>query len=272
MKYNFTKKLQIAILGILLITGITYYVGIKIRDYQEEKHRIKEALTLDDIGEKLDPNKNGVGAWFNKIGSQITDFFNSVQDFFNGLTNLFEGIDYHFKCGNKTANVGYKRGLKVLEIHFNCAMSKTKVFFDGSCTFYYLVDMYFGILRLLLITIPLFLLKNIFGVDLQFVVDLIKDIIITPLDAITTSTMGISITHWSDDVQKKCYLCPGDFEDGSGLQYKTFSKWSEYYKCTTALINRGSDIMVNSLFNTKHTTNWFKNREVHGWGDWDFKN
>ena len=138
-------------------------------------------------------------------------------------------------------------------------------FFNGKCTFYYLVDMYFGIIYLLAIEFPLFLLKSIFGLDLQFVIDLIKAIIIEPLDEIMKSTVNFSITHWSDDVLKNCYLCPGDLKDGSGLQYKSFDGWAGYHKCAQALIDAGSDIQINSLFNNKHTTDWFNNREVHGW-------
>jgi hypothetical protein len=269
MKYGFTKKLGIAILGILLITCLVYYVGDKIREYQEEQLRIKEAFSFNDIGKEI---KGG----FEKAGDDILEglkkIIKPITDFITGVENVFKGMAFHFNCGSSTMEEGYKRGLKVLEIHFKCSIDKIKGLFDGSCTFYYLVDMYVGILRIIIITIPLFLLKNIFGVDLQFIVDLVNDVIIEPLDAITTSTMGFSITHWSEDVRRKCYLCSGDFGEGAGVQYKTFSKWSEYYKCTTGLINRGTKIMVDSIFDSKHSSNWYNGRNVDNWEDWNFKN
>jgi|LauGreStaDraftv2_3_1035109.scaffolds.fasta_scaffold00871_5 hypothetical protein len=303
MKYDFKKKLSIAILGILFITWLAYYVGEKIKEHQKEK--MKEGLdflgtitggatsdkeaadaandaiikpitkVVDEVGDGVEKGFNEIGdeveKGFNEAMDGITDVFSAISDFFNGITNLFEGIDYHFKCGRKTEDMGHARAFSVFWIQFECFWTSFVRFFNGQCTFYYIVDMWFGILYLLIIEIPLFLLKNIFGVDLQFIIDLIKAIVIDPLDAITKSMMNLSIKSWSDDVLKKCYLCRGDFKDGTGVHYKTFEQWSEYHKCARALIDTGSDIQINSLFNNKHTTNWFNNREVHGWGGWTFK-
>jgi hypothetical protein len=277
MKYEFYQKLQYSILGILLITWLAYYIGEKINEYHEKRLSLKEGL-------ELDPNKNGIAdkfnkfgkdmdKGFNKLGNDIGDFFKKMGKFFNGINTLSQGIDYHFKCGISATNKGYARGLRILGVQFECACLSIKRFFNGSCTFYYIMDIIFGVLYLLFIQIPIFIIKVLTTVDLQFIVDLIKAIVIDPLDAITSSTMGFSITRWSDSVQKKCYLCAGDL--GQGVEWKTFEQWSEYYKCTTSMINKGTNVIVKSVFGIdNHWKHWFwdENNYKSNWEDWpEFK-
>ena len=263
MKHEFITKLQFAILGILLVTWFSYYIGDIIRNHQEHNLKLKEGM--DDV----------IGDWFKSLGGKITDGFDKMTKFFNGINTLSQGIDFHFKCGSKTLNDGYSRGLKILGIQFDCFWVSFSRFFNGKCTLYYILEIIFGIIYLIIVDIPLFLLKAIFGADLYFIVEFIKDCIINPLDSITTSMMGFSITRWSDDVQKRCYLCPGDIGDGNGRQYKTFGEWSQYYKCTTAMINSGTNVIVKTVFGVdNHWTHWFwdENNNKSNWEDWpEFK-
>jgi len=259
MKHEFITKLKFAILGILLVTWFSYYIGDIIRNRQEHNLKIKEGMD-DPVGDAI-----------KDAFKPLTDVFDKLAKFFNGINTLSEGIDFHFKCGSKTLNDGYSRGLKILGIQFDCFWVSFARFFNGKCTLYYILDIIFGIVYLIIVDIPLFLLKAIFGVDLYFIVEFIKDVIINPLDSITTSMMGFSITRWSDDVQKRCYLCPGDIGDGNGRQYKTFGEWSKYYKCTTAMINNGTNVIVKTVFGVdNHWKHWFwdENNNKSNWDDW----
>jgi hypothetical protein len=258
MKYVFITKLKMAILGILLITWFSYYIGDKIREYQDLKFNIKE---------NFDPTSSS--DWKNLFINIVKSITRPFEEMVNGIDNVFKGMDYHFSCGSKTLAGGYSKGLKVLGIHFDCAINKTKGFFDGSCTLYYIVNIIFGILYILIVELPLLLLNIFFGTDFHYAVDLIKDVIIMPIDEMMKSTIGISITQWSDRIKEKCFLCPGDI--GGGMQYKSFGEWGEYYKCTTALINKGSYIMTDSIINAKRWANWYKEGNVRDWGDWNLK-
>jgi len=304
MKYDFYKKLQIIILGILLITWFSYYVGEKIKEYQDKKHK-KYMENFEIFGEKfpdpptLDDIKNGIVEkvvqpikdWgdntftkpFTQLYNNAIKMFKDAENFFvkllhelidpinnviTGVEDVFKGLGYHFDCGRKASNKGYDLGLKILGVQFNCATTKLKNVFNGSCVFYYFADMIFGVIYFLSVQTPIFLIKNILGLDLHFIIDFIKALVIDPIDMMTTSIMGISITHWSKDVVNKCYLCEGDLGDGSGTQNKSFTEWSNYYKCSNAMINKGIHVMLDSLFNGKYMNDWYHHRSVHDWNNW----
>jgi hypothetical protein len=292
-KFSILHKIGIIIIGIIFITYFVPYIVEKIFEHRKERRQINkrdieskyelivqenfvEGLSLDDFKNAFDPKKNGVNAGFNKIGDgmkkgfdEAGNFFKKIGAVFKGIPNLSEGINNHVRCGSVMSNDGFDNGVKLLGILTKCAFGKTRQFLDGSCTRFYLADMIWGIIYGLFIELPLVILRAIFGLDLQFIIDLIHGVVIVPLDGIIFSISGYNITKWSDSVISECYRCKGKLSS-NGVEFeteKTFDEWAEMFKCTDHLIRKGFYKIFTAIIPSQKWGAWFMGEHKAGEDD-----
>lgn len=260
--FDIYNKILFAVLGILLITWFSIYVLENIRPVK------KEGFSLDDIPDKFDK----IGDNIKKIPNIVNDGFGKVTNFFKGLDNLFKiGIPNHLACGKSMADSGFNGGLQVLNIQFLCFWDKFVKFFKGDCTLYYVIDAISKLLTIVFIRLPLTIIKAIFGIDLQFLVDMFKSIVLVPLNELFIVIVGFGFLQWSDATIQKCYRCPGEIKDPKGnVLYsgsKSFDEWSKLYKCSNAILKNGINKIFFSAFPSDHWKPWFNGDNLEGWND-----
>jgi hypothetical protein len=183
-----------------------------------------------------------------------------------GLPLLLMGISMHYLCGMTEFADGWFHGIQLTWTLTICSMSAFIKFFSGQCTIYYILDIIFGTLYKLIIELPIVLMKAVLGIDLQFIADIIHDVIIIPLDTLVFGLSGFHITKWPDSVVSKCYKCKGQM-DGQILEL-TYYQWIQMYQCSTSEIIHGAYKMMYSLFPIdKHWGTWAKGRHLDGGDD-----
>lgn len=190
----------------------------------------------------------------------------------NGIDQLVnKGIPNHLACGKSMADSGFNGGLQVLNIQFMCFWDKFVKFFKGDCTLYYIVDAISKLLTIVFIRLPLTIIKAIFGIDLHFLVEMFKSIILVPLNELFIAIVGFGFLQWSDATIEKCYRCQGQIKDSKGnVVYsgsKSFDEWAKLYKCTDAILKSGIDKIFYSAFPSKHWDTWYHGHNLDGGDD-----
>jgi len=294
-----TQKIGFAALGLVAITVFTIFLSKKateLRLKQEEKKRkepIIEGLSLDDIGDAF----NKVPDAFNKAGNAIKDgvigavndaenaimgvvndimsvvntIIKDIEGVFKGIPNLGNGIFNHWMCGAQEVKAGADNGLNIFGILISCAWDKNLKFWNGSCTRYYFVDLILGIFYGVFIELPLLLIYAITAIDMQFLVDLVIEIVVLPIDTVAFTLTGYHITSWPDSVIKNCYSCAGtiDLNDGNGKQtlHKTMGQWGSMLNCTTHQFIHGLAKIFTSTIPGPKWGAWYNGDNIKGGDD-----
>jgi hypothetical protein len=229
---------------------------------------------LKDIAEKVknipgeveDWVKENVIGWFdNKIVKPIERIIRGIDDLFN------KGIPNHLACGKSMADSGFNGGLQVLNIQFMCFWDKFIKFFDGQCTLYYMVDAVSKMLTIIFIRLPLTIIKAIFGIDLHFLVDIFKSLILVPINELFIIIVGFGFLEWSDTIVQRCYRCQGEIRDSGGKvvysDSKSFGDWATLYTCSNSILKSGIDKIFYSAFPSKHWQTWYDGNHLDGGDD-----
>lgn len=266
-------KIGLLILGILILTYSIPYMVEKVMEHREEQtKKYRKRMGLDDsviegfgIDDVIGPIKSIAGmvpVIFKGI-LQILMYFLQIV---TGLPLLLTGIGMHFLCGGLEFKDGIVNGMQVLGVLLKCGLHSFVNFFNGQCTIYYIIDVIFGTLYKICIELPIVLLKNILGLDLQFIIDLIHDIVIIPVDTLIFGLSGIHITRWPDSVVSNCYKCKGTI-NGQELELQYY-QWGKMFNCTNSEIMHGLYKMIYSAFPIdRHWSTWAKGRHLDGADD-----
>jgi hypothetical protein len=270
-------KLGILILGIIFLTYSMPYIVEKVmehREQQEKKYRKKmglddpviEGFGIDDI---IGPIKSIVSI----VTEMVPTIFNGILKILmyflqivTGLPLLLTGMGMHFLCGGLEFKDGFLNGIEVLGVLLKCGLNSFVKFFNGQCTIFYIIDVIYGTLYKICIELPIVLLKNIIGLDLQFIVDLIHDLVIIPVDTLIFGLSGYHITKWPDSVVSNCYKCKGKL-NGQYLELQYY-QWGKMFNCTNSEIMHGMYKMMYSVFPIdRHWMTWSKGRHLDGADD-----
>jgi len=255
-RFTIIQKIGLAALGLVSITLFTIFLANKARELRLKREPPKsepiiegfDFPSIDDISKSIN---SGLNSAKDAILGPINDIIDAIESIFTGIPNLGKGIVNHMKCGSEEAKEGGKYGLEIFGIILACAWDKHQKFFDGSCTRYYLIDIIFGMFYGIFIELPLLLIYAITGLDLQFIIDLVLEIVILPLDTVIYAISGFHIIQWPDSVIKDCYRCAGtmDVGDGNGRQtlHKTMGEWGAMLNCTTHEFIHGVSTMIFTL-------------------------
>jgi hypothetical protein len=266
--FDIYNKILFAVLGILLITWFSVYVMEKIKPLKKEGFLGIPGTKKDGSDKMMEDIKN----FPNMVKNFIDDAFKPITDIINGIDTLFnKGIPNHLACGKSMADSGFNGGLQVLNIQFLCFWDKFVKFFKGDCTLYYVVDAICKLLTIVFIRLPLTIIKAIFGIDLHFLVDMFKSIVLVPLNELFIVIVGFGFLQWSDATIEKCYRCQGQIRDSKGnVVYsgsKSFDEWAKLYKCSNAILKSGIDKIFYSAFPSKHWNTWYHGRHLDGGDD-----
>jgi hypothetical protein len=302
-KQGFTvaQKIGIAALGLVGITIFAVFLAkkaeeLRLKRQREKNEKLESDLvegfsipgignfpdppSINDIGNKIsdklkgpiDSVKDGLNVVKNAILGPIEQILKDIEMFFTGFPNLGKGIFNHMMCGAKEAKIGSDYSNSILAIILECAWDKNVKFWDGTCTKYYFVDMFFGIFHGIFIDLPLLIIYAITGIDLQFVVDLIVEVIILPIDSIIFGISGYHIIRWPDSVVKNCYRCTGtmDFGDGKGRRTvdKTMGEWGSMLDCTIHQFIHGVSKIFTSIVPGPKWGVWFTGNHLGGGDDY----
>lgn len=266
-------KLGILILGIIFLTYSMPYIVEKVMEHREEQEKkYRKKMGLDDpviegfgIDDIIGPIKS--------IGEMVPMIFNGILQILmyflqivTGLPLLITGIGMHFLCGGLEFKDGFINGIQVLGILFKCGLNSFVKFFNGQCTIFYIIDVIYGTLYKICIELPIVLVKNVIGLDLQFIVDLIHDLVVIPLDTLIFGLSGYHITKWPDSIVSNCYKCKGKL-NGQDLELQYY-QWGKMFNCTNAEIMHGMYKMIYSVFPIdRHWMTWAKGRHLDGADD-----
>lgn len=280
--FSIYQKIGFAALGLVAITLFTIFLSRKARELRLKQESVVEGLTLNDIGNFFDKLGNGienlpseitngvsgiVNDATNTILGPIEYIINEIEKVFTGIPNLGEGIYNNLKCGAQETKNGADYGLDIFKIILQCAWDKQIKFWNGSCTRYYIADVLFGIFYGVFIELPLLLIYAITGLDLQFLVNLILEVIILPIDTVVFALSGFHITKWPESVIEDCYRCKGtmDFGDETGTQtvYRTMGQWGSMLNCTTHQFIHGLAKIFSSAPSPQWTT-WYNGNDLDG--------
>jgi len=271
--FDIYNKILFAVLGILLITWFSIYVMEKIRPVKKEGFGIDDLIDdLKNVPEKINKFGDDIKNFPTMVKNLIDDAVKPITDFFSGIDKLFnQGIPNHLACGKSMADSGFNGGLQVLNIQFLCFWDKFVKFFKGDCTLYYVIDAISKLLTIIFIRLPLTIIKAIFGIDLHFLVDMFKSLILVPINELFVIIVGFGFLQWSDATIEKCYRCQGEIKDSKGnVVYsgsKSFDEWAKLYKCTDAILKNGINKIFFSAFPSKHWDTWYHGNNLVGWND-----
>jgi hypothetical protein len=196
--------------------GEQRYGSYSKEEFDDTTEGFQEGFGLSDIGDFF----NKIGDFFNKIGrffkaleqlgprfQRLGNFFpdlgKALQAEFNNLgTSLKTGFDDIFKVIEEA----FKYTVNVLSVSFNCFIKFIQNF--QFCSVFYFLDLLYYILYGMFYQFPLFLLKQITGVDMSGIVNDIWNQVVIPLDdLIHDLTKGYHFIHWPDFVFDRCYAC-----------------------------------------------------------------
>jgi hypothetical protein len=190
-----------------------------------------------------------------------------------GSANFGVGFGDHLICGANQFGQGWENQGYIMGILANCSWEKFSTFLDGSCTRYYIVDMVFGLIYGVFIELPLILLRAIFGIDLQVIIDVIYNLFILPLDSIFFAISGFHLVKWSDSVINHCYRCKGKYKFSDGKEvtlHKTFAEWAKLMNCSFEQIIEGFMRMFTTIIPSNKWWSWINGDHVKA-SDWDPK-
>lgn len=301
MKLSIYQKIGFAALGLVAITLFTIFLSKKATELRKKreqnnpsrKERLHDEINEDDTFQEGLAGLSAIQSFFsaipndlNNLGSSITSFVGQVgntilgpieqiiQDIttvFEGIPNLRNGISNHVTCGVSEAKAGADYGINIFKIIVECMWDKQIKFWNGTCTRYYIIDVIFGIFYGVFIELPLLLIYAITGLDLQFLVNLIIEVVILPIDTIIFALSGFHITEWPESVIENCYRCKGtmDFGDGNGSQivYKTMGQWGSMLNCTTHEFIHGIVKIFTAVVPSAKWAAWFDGNHLNGGDD-----
>jgi len=281
MKYTIYQKIGFAALGLVAITLFTILLSKKATELRKKRQAMVEGMEsaedfFNDIGNGIKeiPNKftDGMNSLGNLLLGPIMSIVNFIEGVINGIPNLGKGIYNHAKCGAEEVKNGADYGLDIFGIILACAWDKNKKFWDGTCTRYYFIDMIFGIFYGVCIELPLLIIYTITGLDFQFLVDMVLEVIILPLDSMIYIVSGYHITQWPDSVIKNCYSCAGtmDIGDGNGRQtlHKSMGEWGSMLNCTTHQFMHGISKIFYSILPGPKYGIWWSGAHLDGGDDY----
>jgi len=287
IKLSIYQKIGFAALGLVAITLFTIFLSKKATELRKKREATVEGMeSLDDFFNSIGNGIKNIPNDLNNLGSSITSFVGQVgntilgpveailtdiENFFEGIPRLRDGIFNHVNCGAQEAKTGADYGLDVFKIILECMWDKQIKFWNGSCTRYYIIDIIFGIFYGVFIELPLLLIYAITGLDLQFLIDLIIEAVILPVDTVIFTLTGYHIIQWPESVIENCYRCKGtmDFGDGKGKQtvYKTMGQWGTMLNCTTHQFIHGVAKIFTSIIPSAKWISWFEGNHLDGGDD-----
>lgn len=262
-KYPAHLKFIFIIILLAILTWITPFIVEKVMLHREEQMRKREKtvenFSADDFG-------NVFKDAFKPVTEGITKVIDDITFVFTAVPKLLQGIENHVNCAGQELNDGYTSGLAVLGVLFKCTGQAITNFFNGNCTIYYVLDIIFGTIYKIFVELPIVLLKAVLGLDLQFIVDLIFDIAIEPVDGLIYGLSGYHITRWPDSVVNLCYKCTGKIKGVEITQ--GYYDWGSMFNCTNAEIEHASKKMFYSIFPVdRHWGTWARGKHLDGWDD-----
>jgi ABC-type multidrug transport system fused ATPase/permease subunit len=296
MKFDVKQKLGILILGIIFITFFVNFVIQKSdelylkrsaefqKNYkiQIEKQRKLDKEKLDSFFTEDGDLQEGFFFGFGSLMGLATSFAETLMGIMTTLLNIFFmfaiyaavvaamgeliiGIFNHVVCGGKQFGTGISNTAQITGMLIKCAGEKIVSFADGSCTRYYIVDMIFGLIYGVFVELPIILIYAITTLDLQFLVDLVYEMAILPVDTLVFMLSGYHIVAWSDSVINKCYRCEGTV---NGIHInQTFGKWVDMYKCSLSEIKHGFLKVFTALIPSAKWGEWIQGKHLDGWDD-----
>jgi hypothetical protein len=268
VEFTLYHKILFAVLGILLITWFSKYIMDFLKPVKKEGLLGIPGTQKDSSDKMIDDIKEFPKTIENVFKKIIQPFV----DFIDGVNHLFrEGIPNHLACGKSMSDSGFNGGIQVLNIQFLCFWDKFVKFFNGDCTLYYWIDMWTKLLTIIFIRLPITIIKAITGVDLHFLVDLFKGVVLVPLNELCIVIFGFGFLEWSDTIKKRCYKCFGQIKDNGGNviyeDWKSFDQWALLYKCSNDLLLKGINKIFFSAFPSDHWKTWYKGNHLDGADD-----
>jgi len=266
-------KLGILILVIIFLTYSMPYIVEKVMEHREEQEqKYRKKMGLDDpiiegfgIDDLVGPIKS-IGEMVPMIFKGILQILMYFLKIVTGLPLLLTGMGMHFLCGGMEFKDGLINGLQVFGVLLKCSLNSFVKFFNGQCTIFYIIDIIYGTLYKICVELPIVLMKNVIGLDLQFIVDLIHDLVVIPLDTLIFGLSGYHITKWPDSIVSNCYKCKGSL-NGQELELQYY-QWGKMFNCTNSEIMHGAYKMIYSLFPIdRHWMTWAKGRHLDGADD-----
>lgn len=262
-QYFTTYKIAFLILGIIFITWNIPFIVEKVMQHREEQAEkfLKKYGPEEPLIENFDIKD--IGNLLETIFTGIVKILFLMLQVAMGIPFLLTGIGLHVLCAGQEFADGLTNGLKVLGVLLKCSSQAITNFFNGQCTIYYIIDVIFGTMYKIFIELPIVLLRAILGLDLQFVVDLVHDLVIVPIDGLFHGISGYHIIKWPDSVILKCYKCTGSI-NGVTLD-QTYADWGRMFNCTNSEIFHALYKIFYSIFPVdRHWPTWAKGQHLQG--------
>jgi hypothetical protein len=231
---------------IILLNTITLEIGEVISDVEGAYADFIDTLTLTET----------IAFYI----AEIALIIGIVETVIQLSTNLKTGINNHVNCGATEFSYGADNFGFTFKILWECVWEKFISFWNGECTIYYMIDIIFGIIYAIMIKLPVILIRAIFGIDLQPVVDGIYEMFILPLNDFVFLITGFYITKWDDSVTQKCFRCKGVYK-GVPI-YKTFNEWAQLNLCNMSQMKNGFVKIFESVIPSDKWTKWLNNENT----------
>lgn len=224
-------KIILIYVGIIILTSIIF-IYFK---HKEEREKLREKFSFDDIGKVFNPNQNGVSDAFKQAGDAldpqniidnilkplqpIIDFFKFVPSRLNHVKNSTEDITNGIRTGWNNLGTSIKQGgddiidffplidkflNRYLKLRLDCTFDKMNNF--RKCYGYYMLDLIGGFIYFITVKLPVLIIGLIIGCDLMPYVNMGWDVIYCADDFIF-SILNFHFAHWPNGVLDDCYLC-----------------------------------------------------------------
>jgi hypothetical protein len=182
-----------------------------------------------------------------------------------GGSNLGRGINNHVACGSKEFDYGADNFAFTFKVMWDCFWDKFVSFWNGQCTIYYIIDIVFGIVYGVTIELPIILIRAIFGINLQPIVNDIYEMVILPLNDLVYFVTGFYIVKWDKSVTDKCFRCKGVYKMSNGKDvtlYKTFNEWAQLNECNVSQMKNGFVKIFESVIPSEKWTAWMNDTQT----------
>lgn len=252
LKLDLLQKTVLLLIGLILITFFIQFAIYSLIKYRKKHEKIQEGMSASKMLDQMGNGLKGIGKSVEGIGKIIGTIFALPKE----LNNLFKGIRKEFKCGQNEFDDGFKYGLQTFVIIISCCWDKFVKFFNGTCTYYYIIDIIWGVTVGLFIMLPISIIDAIFGIDLKILITSFYDLFLVPIDEIFFSICGFHLFQWSDSVIRNCYRCKGKMNGKT--YYKKIDEWSQLFNCSNAEIRDGAYRMTEAIIPGEMWFEWFK--------------
>jgi hypothetical protein len=254
--------------GIAMVTGIADFIDAIIELIMEVIDSVEDGI--DDIVDFLEVYMETIELIETMLGFLIILMLVAFIIFMViELTgNLGTGIHNHVKCGAREFNYGGENFAFTVKVMWDCMWDKLILFFNGKCTVYYLIDIIFGIVYAIIVELPIVLIRAIFGINLQPIVNDIYTYAILPINDVIELITGFSIVQWDKEVIDKCFRCKGVYKTSTGQNitlYKTFNQWAQLNNCNLAQMRKGFVKIFQSILPSPKWGAWMNGQELPGW-------